>query len=105
MSGRHLKVVVIAHQGESVNIHALLARSIANDPEEDVIVVVLIEDRHAVDASVHDVNAQVFDVEAKWTRHAGMPSKRCANCWATKTKVFLGARTESLENLRSPAPA
>jgi hypothetical protein len=94
MSGRHLKVVVVVHQAESVNVHALQARSMADDPEEDVVVVVLIEDRHAVDASVHDVDAQAFDVDAKGTRHAGILSKRRTNCWATITKVFPRARTE-----------
>jgi hypothetical protein len=89
-----LKVVVVLHQGESVNVHALQARSIADDPEEDVVVVVLIEDRHAVDASVHDMDAQAFDVSAKGTRHAGIPSKKHTNCWATTTTVFPRARTE-----------
>jgi hypothetical protein len=100
-----LKVVVIGHQGEGVNVHALLACTIADDPEEDMVVVVLIEDRHAVDASVHDVHAQTLDVDTKWTRHAGNPSKRRSNRRHAKMKAFLKECAKTLQNLRFPGPA
>jgi hypothetical protein len=41
----------------------------ANDSEENVMVIVVVEDLHAIDPSVHHVNAQTFDVEAKWPCH------------------------------------
>src|SRR5882724_9325681 len=100
MSRRHLKVVMVGHQGKSVNVQALLARSVTDDPEEDMVVVILVEDRHTVDASVHDVDAQAFDVDAKWTRHAGNHSKRRTHRRASKTTAFSKVRTKSLQNLQ-----
>jgi hypothetical protein len=50
----------------------------SNDSEEDVMVIVVVEDLHAIDPSMHHVNAQTFDVEPKRPCHADFKSKRGA---------------------------
>jgi hypothetical protein len=61
---------------------------VPNDPEEDFVVISIIEDLHAIDSPMHDMNAQTLDVDAKWARHAGIPSKRRSNRRGSKVNAF-----------------
>jgi len=85
MSGRCLKVIVILHESEPMNVQSFYTRAIANDSEEDAMVIVVFEDLLAIDSSVHHVNTQAFDVEAKWSWHAEVTSKRRASREFDKT--------------------
>ena len=67
---------MIVHHREPMNVDAFCARSMPNNPEEDFVVLGIIEDLHAIDSPVHDVDAQALDVDTKGTRHVGVSSKR-----------------------------
>jgi hypothetical protein len=70
---------MILHQHEPVNVQSFYTRAMANDSEEEVMVIVVVEDLPAIDPSVHHVNAQTLDVEPKWPCHAEVKSKRRAS--------------------------
>lgn len=61
-----------------MNVQSFYTRAMANDSEEDVMVIVIVEDLLAIDPSVHHVNTQTFDVEPKWPCHDRVKSKRRA---------------------------
>jgi hypothetical protein len=98
MLGRHLKVVMIVHNRVRMNVDSFFARSMPNNLEEDFVVVGIIEDLHAIDSPMHDVDAEALDVDTTGTRHAGMPSKRRSRGLRSKMKAFPRVWAETLQN-------
>jgi hypothetical protein len=98
MLGRHLKVVMIVHNRVRMNVHSFFSRSMSNNPEEDFVVVGIIEDLHAIDSPMHNVDTEALDIDATGTRHAGIPSKRRSNGLRSKMKAFWRMGAETSQN-------
>ena len=88
MLRRYLKVIVIAHDGVGMNVDAFLASSMPNNPKEHFVVLGIIEDLHAIDSTMHGMDAQALNVDAERTRHVGVSSKRRSHRRRSKMLAF-----------------